>query len=500
MRCGAPVIGSNATSLPEIIGLAEAMFDPSSVPEMTAMMTRALTDPEFRSRLIGHGRVHARSFSWERTAGTAWRALLELGPRRATLPSPILQIESTALFRRRNLKILVIKLDHLGDFLLAIPALSKLRARYPYASLDIVVGSWNVDLARELRLFSRIESYDFFSRRSTDAPGADESAISDLLGKLGTYDIAIDLRRQIDTRFLLARVSATTKIGYETRLPSIDRHLDVALEIHRDVAFTTTPFNLQPVTAQLLKLVDAIPSDINDYLVFPSIGPVGAMQPGTVAIFPKSGNSAREWQSSRFGELVAMLRGNPKIRGITIYVPYAADSAGLGVTPDAAVTVQVGLTFPELVQSLSRHAVCVANNSGGAHLASYLGLQVIAVFSGHELPSEWAPQFFHGTVIHRAAVCAPCHGKNEAACPNGLFCLQDIAVPDVYALVAEALHAPDPERSSQHDTDLIVRGLLASIGTLRGTPGRKALRELSSAIARNHPDFGQSLLGMPDTR
>lgn len=68
MQCGAPVIGSNTSSLPEVIGLVEAQFDPLSVGEMRNLIERVLTDHAFRARLIEHGWERAKDFSWERSA------------------------------------------------------------------------------------------------------------------------------------------------------------------------------------------------------------------------------------------------------------------------------------------------------------------------------------------------------------------------------------------------------------------------------------------------
>lgn len=71
MACGAPVIGSNAASLPEVIGLEEALFNPFEPTEITEMMTRALVDEEFRTLLREHGLRQAQRFSWDATAQRA---------------------------------------------------------------------------------------------------------------------------------------------------------------------------------------------------------------------------------------------------------------------------------------------------------------------------------------------------------------------------------------------------------------------------------------------
>lgn len=75
MACGAPVIGSNRTSVPEIIGRDDALFDPTSIPAITHAMEHALTDDAFLDALRAHGLVQAKQFSWERTAVRALNAM-----------------------------------------------------------------------------------------------------------------------------------------------------------------------------------------------------------------------------------------------------------------------------------------------------------------------------------------------------------------------------------------------------------------------------------------
>lgn len=78
MACGAPVICANTSSLPEVIELDEALFDPFNVALITARMQQALTDGAYRTRLIEHGLQQAKKFSWDETARramAAWQAL-----------------------------------------------------------------------------------------------------------------------------------------------------------------------------------------------------------------------------------------------------------------------------------------------------------------------------------------------------------------------------------------------------------------------------------------
>ena len=71
MSFGAPVIAANTTSLPEVIGLDDALFDPNLISSITDKITLVLTNSEFRSRLIEHGLQQAQFFSWQTSANRA---------------------------------------------------------------------------------------------------------------------------------------------------------------------------------------------------------------------------------------------------------------------------------------------------------------------------------------------------------------------------------------------------------------------------------------------
>ncbi|MBB3225873.1 hypothetical protein FHW69_000463 [Luteibacter sp. Sphag1AF] len=75
MSCGAVVLGSNTTSLPEVINSPEALFDPLDIADITASMHRGLTDEAFRQRAREHAARQIKGFSWEASAAKAWAAI-----------------------------------------------------------------------------------------------------------------------------------------------------------------------------------------------------------------------------------------------------------------------------------------------------------------------------------------------------------------------------------------------------------------------------------------
>lgn len=68
MACDTPVVVSNAAGLPEVIGDAGLMADPTDVIELSKLAIEALTNQELRTELIENGHNQVNRFSWERCA------------------------------------------------------------------------------------------------------------------------------------------------------------------------------------------------------------------------------------------------------------------------------------------------------------------------------------------------------------------------------------------------------------------------------------------------
>ena len=68
MACGCPVVTSNTSSLPEVVGKAAIMVDPYDTDALTQAMRRVLTDDKLRGDMVGKGLEQAKRFSWEETA------------------------------------------------------------------------------------------------------------------------------------------------------------------------------------------------------------------------------------------------------------------------------------------------------------------------------------------------------------------------------------------------------------------------------------------------
>lgn len=86
MSCGRAVIGANTSSLPEVIGRDDALFDPMSDSAIADKLAQVLTVDAFRSELEQHGLEQAKRFSWDTCAQRAIAALEALHLKKVSHP------------------------------------------------------------------------------------------------------------------------------------------------------------------------------------------------------------------------------------------------------------------------------------------------------------------------------------------------------------------------------------------------------------------------------
>jgi len=68
MSCGCPIVCSNTTSLPELVGDAAVLVNPYDVEGLANAIWRVLNDRDLRADLVAKGLARARHFSWEKAA------------------------------------------------------------------------------------------------------------------------------------------------------------------------------------------------------------------------------------------------------------------------------------------------------------------------------------------------------------------------------------------------------------------------------------------------
>jgi ADP-heptose:LPS heptosyltransferase len=108
--------------------------------------------------------------------------------------------------------ICAVKVDHIGDFITAMPAFQALRNEFPSAAIDLLCAPWNVAMAQATALFREVHSIQCLPENPSQPAGPLQKTLPlELAGR--PYDLAIDLRVQEESREVLANINARWHAG-----------------------------------------------------------------------------------------------------------------------------------------------------------------------------------------------------------------------------------------------------------------------------------------------
>jgi glycosyltransferase involved in cell wall biosynthesis len=75
MNCDTPIITSNVSSMPEVVGEAALLVNPESVEEIANAMQEIYENENLREKLIGQGRIQRTKFDWDKTTDIVYNQL-----------------------------------------------------------------------------------------------------------------------------------------------------------------------------------------------------------------------------------------------------------------------------------------------------------------------------------------------------------------------------------------------------------------------------------------
>jgi heptosyltransferase III len=327
-------------------------------------------------------------------------------------------------------RILVLKLDHIGDLVLAQPALRRLQEAFPDASFTLACGPWNVALAEVSGGFDRIVAFNVFDANRRIDPH--DAVIRFAALNLGRYDLAIDLRHEPDTRSLLMAVDATWRAGFQAPAHAGGGHLDVVVPDSQDAlrAAGAKPLHAE---VRLEVLVAAVTASFGRRIAVPEPAP---LTPPYAVLAPGAGAPIKRWPLERLSVLAAGLIAEHDL-DIAIVGGEAdiADGARLAAElPTERVRDLTGmLPLPALPALLRGARLFVGYDSGPTHLAAALGVPTVCVFAGVSDAAVWHPVGPAVTVIAGSAGCSPCRLTEARECPNQRACLTVISANAVLA-------------------------------------------------------------------
>jgi ADP-heptose:LPS heptosyltransferase/GT2 family glycosyltransferase len=360
-------------------------------------------------------------------------------------PTRLMVTGRPVLARDEVRRILVVKLDHIGDCIIALPAIRRLKAHFPDAHITVLTSHasqpvWalepSVDATIEFDFFHAVSGLGELERSDDDWRALRERLVPE------EFDLAIDLRKHTETRPVLQHTGARWLAGFDFR--NQFAWLDIALEWTGDQIYAKKRSHNAD---DLVNLVDAVAAAAeSDRAVI--AGPTGdspalaALQrklPGAgplVCVHPTVGNDARQWPIEYFAAVIDRLVEKDAARIVLIGAPgeeAVADTILGRVRQPKSIASLVGkVPLAELPALLSGVALFLGNNSGPKHIAAGLGVPTVGIHSGTEDVREWGPVGPNALAVAREVVCAPCYLAHAADCRRGLACLRQLEPARVY--------------------------------------------------------------------
>jgi len=328
-------------------------------------------------------------------------------------------------------KILIRSANWVGDAVMSLPALASVRLSFPRAEIFILAKPWVADLFRDSPEIDRVILYQ--------SPGIHEGfrgkwRLAREL-KLERFDLALHLPNSFESALISFLARIRQRAGYNTdgrgiilthRVPvngEIKKGHQVEYYLHlleslgfqrgEDVPTLKTSPKIREEAEGILKSHGVKESD-------PLIGVSPGAQYG----------SAKEWFPERYGELADRIAREMGAR--ILIVGSMGDrlvaSQICRKTGPAAIDLAGSTTLAQAMGIIARCRLFITNDSGLMHVASALGVPLVAIFGSTD-PRRTGPLSKNSRVLYKSIPCAPCL-KTE--CPEDRKCMGLITVDEVY--------------------------------------------------------------------
>ncbi len=351
-------------------------------------------------------------------------------------------------------RILVIRVDLIGDVVLSLPAVRALKRAYPEAEIDFLALKSSAGILASEPEITRILTFDpYFWRRRLGmfSPATWRDALVFLRElRRQHYDVALSISGDIAS--ILARLSgATRRVGYAAEAyPHLltdpvhgGRYRVRQHEVQYVLALARAAgAHVTPADAQLSLRVDRVASEQVADMVNGARARLGKSGP-LVTLHPGARNGqAKRWPEAHIAALAWRLAQE---RDALVVLTGAPGEAALAETVERQCRGQVAnlcgkTSLPELAALLAASDLVISGDSGPMHIACAVGTPVVALH-GPTDPAISGPTAPRAIVLRVPLWCAPCYDASATAeCRFGNpVCMKSLSPDLVFAAAIRQL-------------------------------------------------------------
>lgn len=375
-----------------------------------------------------------------RRKASIWKHRLR---KRLGLPRPVVparRVEGPELAVPEAPAIVLLKLDEIGDMLLALGAVSVLREAWPKADLTLVTTRQGASAAQLMNVFDHVH---VLSVPKQDFAGA----LGGVMTGKTACDLAIDLRHDDDTRPLLDLVPARIRAGFATRRRGREVTMQIVLPMvekrRGDFPDMANEDRLKLLAQHVVNTLKPKPPGLR--LGSPHGRPAGRY----VVMAPGASRDIKRWPEARFAELAGRIVAD---RDLDIRLVGGGAEAALceriaAGLPAARCEILLDRPLEEVAHLIRAAQAYVGNDTGITHLAAMLDVPGVCVFSGWANLPVWRARGRGMVTLYSPQHCAPCRVSDLGRCHFDHACMTDITLDDVWAEL-ERMTAPAELRVS----------------------------------------------------
>jgi predicted lipopolysaccharide heptosyltransferase III len=338
-------------------------------------------------------------------------------------------------------RVLFIRPDHLGDMLLAIPAMRALKEARPYIEIHVLAGSWSAPILANVPEVDLVLTMDFpgfvrgKSKKNYIAPYTQLLKVSRQLRHIG-YGHAVIMRPDHWWGAMLAHVAGISeRIGYA--IENVEPFLTQAYAPKHEHAVRQNMRLVEQWTGVITD--DAVPNTLNVYedekeAVAKILRDFGITQP-YFCIHPGSGTAVKRWQNEAWAKVADTLID--QLDAAVIFTGSDGERAMIDNIQNRmshkSYTTAGELQVEQLAALLQGAKVVLGPDSGPLHLATAVGTPTVALF-GPADPIEFAPwgDTRRHIVLSSSIGCRPCRvldwGDDD---PEYHPCVREITIGQV---------------------------------------------------------------------
>jgi ADP-heptose:LPS heptosyltransferase len=307
-------------------------------------------------------------------------------------------------------RIICLRLERIGDLLMIVPALARLRACFPAASVDLVVGGWNREIAEALPGIDRVETLDArWLSRNGGGRGVASLMRDAARWRSRGYDLAINFEPDIRGNLIVAAIGASWTAGFVSGGGGalLDTALDYDVRVHTTDNACALVGAIAPGATPGAGAALRIPEAHRDEAARLLSRFDGAR---TIGIHVSGGRAIKQWPEPRFRDVAERLVRDRDAAIVLTGAP--GDRSQIDVVRTALPAARVldlsgGVSLLTVAAVLERLDVFVTGDTGPMHLAHAVGTPTVAIF-GPSDPVRYAPRGLRDRVVRVELPCSPC--------------------------------------------------------------------------------------------